>query len=374
MNAANYTLDSLVAELDLQLNRFYMDKDYDFYICNQTGQKHDISVKSGLHTPATLVASINQQLFGAFNNHDIQLAYAVAPDNTCSFVFQSNSATLRFSLFFLDDQAAQFAQRIGFYRALYNGKSRYASNIVFEYPNTQPTIYSIGRTDSNHLVITPACPPIVTGNAQVDSATSTVRVSTDVAHGFRVSDLALITVMGPAPTAQYIVCVSSTESSGVVSFSAGVLPLSGSFPIIMAPYSPSQTSFLFAPRTDCIHASVLGVCPLDAWWTVDSPGTFSHPFPTDLEGWRYALLEMVSPPGLARIEHMGPRQQVKRQLIGKLINLRNDLNLERFFQMTATFYSDIVMTQLHLRLLNPDYSLYKLHGREWSMTIRLYLK
>ena len=373
LTADNYDLSSLVTELQLQLNRFYFPSAVSFQIGDLSGQLFTVTLAAGMYTPTAIVRSINLQL-RVLPTVAAQVSYSELPDvNTNEFTF---SSILKFILYFESTQSsAALVTALGFHPARYTSRTTYSSNIEFEFPVTPPTLYCITSNSSQQLLVTPAPSPIVPATSvqqvQVSSSSSSlITVNTTYAHGLAELDLALVTVNGGTQRVVRITGVLSGTQVQFVMAGAGTVTT-----LAIGPYNPTTVSFLMAPRSLSTHASIFGFRPVDVWWTPDFPETFAPAFPADLVGWAYALLEMVEPSGQARIEHMGPKpyQEVKSQLIGKFINLRNNLNLERFYQMTTTFFDKITLTQIRLRLLNPDYTLYQFHGREWSLTIRLYL-
>lgn len=86
----------------------------------------------------------------------------------------------------------------------------------------------------------------------------------------------------------------------------------------------------------------------------------------------YVLLEMLEPiGGSSRVEHNHKNQDRKTTIMAKIIMLEFPI-LERFYPMSATFFGGTKLKYCRFRILNPDHSLYQLHGIKWSATFRLF--
>ena len=129
-----------------------------------------------------------------------------------------------------------------------------------------------------------------------------------------------------------------------------------------------KLNLLFSPKPQALKPSILGFYPQDVLWTgIDD--NFQSPLVYRLQAASYILVQMIYPVGSARIEHnyLGDN---KTDILGKIVILPFPW-LERFYPMKSTFFSNIKLEYVHLRLLNPDHTLYQLHGHEWSATMRL---
>jgi hypothetical protein len=132
---------------------------------------------------------------------------------------------------------------------------------------------------------------------------------------------------------------------------------------------PSTSLLMGCDANPCaIKPWILGFGCEDILWNCSS--TITSPFVYKLRASTYILLELVYPCGSARIEHRSFGDN-KTTILGKIVTLK-DPYLERFYPMKATFFTGIKLTYCHFRLLNPDHSLYKLHGHDWQATFRLH--
>lgn len=132
---------------------------------------------------------------------------------------------------------------------------------------------------------------------------------------------------------------------------------------------PSMSLFTSPNNVQIVKPNILGFGTRDILWR--GPGThICGPFAFRMIPYTYVLLEMVSPVGSARIEHRY-RSDHKTTILAKIL-LSFEPELERFFPMRATFFGGARLTQFHFRILNPDHTLYQLHGQPWRATFRLY--
>ena len=131
-----------------------------------------------------------------------------------------------------------------------------------------------------------------------------------------------------------------------------------------------SVSLLMGLGNPCqIKPMLLGFGPVDMLW--NGPGCIRAPFVYRLQTSEYILLEMTYPAqGSARIEHRAGDDN-RTTILGKIITL-TDPHLDRFYPMMATFYAGTRLEYFEFRLLNPDHSLYQLHGHDWQATFRLH--
>lgn len=132
---------------------------------------------------------------------------------------------------------------------------------------------------------------------------------------------------------------------------------------------PTVSMFTSGNNPCSIKPLILGFGPRDVLWNGNMVTT--SPFVYRLQASTYILLEMVYPcNGSAHIEHRFGDDN-RTTILGKIVTL-TDPFLDRFYPMKATFYTGMKLDYLQFRLLNPDHTLYKLHGHDWQATFRLY--
>lgn len=132
---------------------------------------------------------------------------------------------------------------------------------------------------------------------------------------------------------------------------------------------PTISMLLNGTNACAIKPMTIGFGDKDVLW---SPvfDVIESPFIYQLQDSTYILLEMVYPCGSSRIEHRF-KDDNRTTILGKIITLFDPF-LERFYPMKATFFTGIKLEYFQFRLINPDHTLYKLHGHDWQATFRLY--
>lgn len=131
-------------------------------------------------------------------------------------------------------------------------------------------------------------------------------------------------------------------------------------------------SILTSTLNECaIQAAILGLSPdKDLLYDMVNPvlvAPFVYRFLPN-----YVLLEILEPiGGSSRVEHNHKNQDRKTTILAKIIMLEFPY-LERFYPMTATFFGGTKLKFCRFRILNPDHTLYQLHGNKWSATFRIF--
>jgi hypothetical protein len=212
---------------------------------------------------------------------------------------------------------------------------------------------------------------------QIDTEGKVISIdSGSLVSPFVISDTILVTCQGVV----YVgVIISVTLLSTEIDLSPNIFPadcfgatsstttIQG--PITVQHISGPTTSLLVSGSNSCsIKPSILGFGDNDLMW---NGGTvLESPYTYRLQATTYILLEMVYPIGSSHIEHRYKNDN-RTTILGKIITLFDPF-LDRFYPMKATFYTGIKLEYCHFRLLNPDHTLYKLHGHNWQATFRLY--
>jgi len=89
---------------------------------------------------------------------------------------------------------------------------------------------------------------------------------------------------------------------------------------------------------------------------------------TSLSGPSYILMQIVDPMGSAQCEQVSMGGNVSG-IIGKLVFVSLFKTLYEHVPRIFRFFPARRVTEIHVRLLNPDGSLYNLHGMHWSATL-----
>lgn len=199
-------------------------------------------------------------------------------------------------------------------------------------------------------------------------------------HSFVAGDTILLTCRGVTYVGTVTPPVTATDTN--VDISPNQLPIDCFGPVLPAhgiavqgpiliqhSRTPTISIFTSGNNTCSIKPLILGFGSRDVMW--NGTDVAESPFVYRLQASTYILLEMVYPClGNARIEHRYNGDN-RTTILGKIITL-SDPFLDRFYPMKATFYTAVRLEYCHFRLLNPDHTLYKLHGHDWQATFRLY--
>ena len=90
--------------------------------------------------------------------------------------------------------------------------------------------------------------------------------------------------------------------------------------------------------------------------------------PLDLGGPSYVLMQILDPMGSAQCEQTSARGNVSG-IIGKLVFVSLFKTLYEHVPRIFRFFPARRVTEIHVRILNPDGSLYQLRGAHWSATL-----
>jgi hypothetical protein len=380
------TPDSIIQELNFQSNRFYFDPvsaPYTIILSDALlGTAYTITIPTGVYTPISLATTLTDLIQVAWAGSDIQVFYITLPDRTNQFLFTSPSETL----FNLDFSTSTAAFKLGYTFTNFRGYSSYKSNVPFEYHDCNSEhfngcIFNFGllAATSNRMLISANPPPPLPDDGttlatRTGANSDELTITSTLAHGFQVGDIATVTVTGVT----YTLPVSEVSSGTQVILDIGALDLGGLAPntsIALAHVMPCKLSLLFAPRcSNNFLFRVLGFPACDVMWTPSFCGTYMGPFVIDTNSRSYVLVQIPEPSGgSARFEHTDVTCHNQTNIIGKVVLLVNPVRaLDRYYPMTLFYFSKTILTQLRIRILNPDNSLYQFHGASWSGTLRFY--
>ena len=98
-----------------------------------------------------------------------------------------------------------------------------------------------------------------------------------------------------------------------------------------------------------------------------SGGWFSAQ-PVDVRGPTYVMMQIVDPTGSAQCEHISADGN-SSGYIGKCVFLSLFRTLNEHAPRLFKFFPNRRVTEIHVRLLNPDGTLYQMYGLPWSATL-----
>jgi hypothetical protein len=99
-------------------------------------------------------------------------------------------------------------------------------------------------------------------------------------------------------------------------------------------------------------------------------GGFVSPYPINLDVDTYVLVQIqCNRNGKTDATHLASGE--KLEIVGKVQRDRLSLRLGESYTRRLTLPIPLNTTSAHIRILNPDHTLYQLNGTEWGMTIRI---
>jgi hypothetical protein len=111
-----------------------------------------------------------------------------------------------------------------------------------------------------------------------------------------------------------------------------------------------------------------GIDPVLGCLVPSHNGGWISRFPVDLRGPTYVMMQIVDPVGSAQCEHVS-EDGTMSGYIGKCVFMSVFRTLHEPAPRVMKFFSGRRVTEIHVRLLNPNGTLYKLHGMHWSATL-----
>jgi hypothetical protein len=196
----------------------------------------------------------------------------------------------------------------------------------------------------------------------------------DGIHSFEISHIAQINeaigvVLLVQPT--FIVINFSPNQFSDVVFDNSIFTLPHADPVtlsnvyILRKNTLIVTNLLLAPKSNSIKPIMLGFNDKDYIWdpqqySITSPLTFSLQKPD------YILVEMTSPIGSTWTEHR-TADDSKSTILAKITLVQHPW-LDLKYARKIHFFGGIRLGAVQFRILNPDHSLYQLHGHDWHAT------
>lgn len=379
LTPGNYdTGEQLVQELNFQFNRLLFEDSSEWFRVTDEfgGSDIKVTVTEGLYNPTSFAQSLTEQL--APNN--ITVTYvSVGCDSPGQFVLSSPDV---FVLDFTDPDSANLAKRMGFQIARYTCETEYRSNISFEFPFCKRgypgCVFYFGFThpQSKRMTITVSKPKPLLSTAPTTGVllpnNQLEITNTSLAHGYQVGDLVSI----------------ETSTAEVYEFRVVQVDSGTQFVVDMEATNPTGTANISVTKADCCTLSLLfafreengllqqlaGFPFEDILWQPSNNNTIVAPYLIDLVGFNYVLVRIIDPIGSSHIEHVQVPNRTNSMtgIIAKLVLTRIALRiLDGYYPMKINFYSPKIVTSIQVQILNPNGSLYQLHGFPWTATLRL---
>lgn len=428
----NYNVETFPAQFSTQANRFYFEPPCmtsgmnpisvpppTLVFSDRCGMCQVVHIPFGKYSPETLAQVLENAMNTTSSTNDYRVDY---DSKNGKFKFRTVSGAL-FGLEFNDPRNTGLSflglssgarelsmnERLGFINGCYSGDNMYMSNRTFHVPTkgckctTIPerllsNIYVPLLTRSKKEFGVNACRPRIANGLLTDLGNGFVRIDTflipppappappQYAHGFQPEDV--INVSDQNMTYQLVVAeiISATsflaEISGVSNL-VGVTDLMVCIslfgPVIfnlffgaLCNVSPFTQSFMDSTPyatypINTIRAEITGFPPTAILWNGMGSLPFFAPNQFNLDPPPYLLIELVTPNESRYIQHTFQNDTITN-LLAKIIAYPQ-LRQERAVPQEVNFQGLKVINQLHIRILNPNHTLYHFHGSDWSATM-----
>lgn len=273
------------------------------------------------------------------------------------------------------------------------GNSTLAADPVFLSNVYGPYISQTTRTIGMQVLNQRAIPDAtVVAITSVGSAT-TITLDTSVAHGYQVDDVVTVTfpTLASDPRTRRVRVVEVTNAfefvidvTGDLATELAAVPINLDDNVCVSLYNEPIMNLYFTDRDspkvanvvsmqfyqNPIYPEMLGFPPKAVMWiNSETSLPITAPNHVSLETPDYVLLEFVKPNESTYIQHQWKNDN-KTRLFGKVV-MYPGLRFERNYPIEAIFQGNRTINQLHVRIYNPNHTLYNFHGKDWSMTLVL---
>jgi hypothetical protein len=187
----------------------------------------------------------------------------------------------------------------------------------------------------------------VTGEGRVDSDT----ICFDDSHGFRTNDAVIVTVGDES-------CLTRVISAKLHSIDIDrPHDWHHSHKCCKVKSFPAPL-YLFGAGQDMMLGGL----------AQSQSGGWVSRFPVDMRGPTYVMMQIIDPVGSAQCEHISADGNIGGY-IGKCVFMSIFRTLHEPAPRVLKFFPSRRVTQIHVRLLNPNGTLYQLQGMHWSATL-----
>ena len=371
--------DYLAAMLTGLLNRFsFEDGPVDFTF-RVDGLTHVISVPPGQYGPDQVALVLQTAMQSAVPQAQFQVTW---DPGACRMTFQSVAG---YAFDFVVEDMPVLAERLGLLPnaasgcaadhepCCFRGERRYTTPVLFgccACATACPAdVVTVRFDELTRSLVFAVCPPNRT------LASLPVADGTDItfqeAHGLCVGDTVQLQVASdgiPAQSVWAVVVEVVDAFQVVVDFGGVASPVDGLAVTLVTRAAPFS---LLLARDAChrpfaLHPRVLGFphgVDVNVCVCLRSPACI------DLGHVSFLLLVVDDPKGQTRGEHYAAEDGSNVPNVLAKIELFPTLRLERMLPMSMYLPQGLAVPRVRMRLLNPDHSLYQLHGHTWSGSI-----
>lgn len=391
LNPANYGPDSFTSQLYLQWNRFYFDGGCDnnpanrpiFVFSTTDGTCVQFPIEFGQYTPDTFAEFLATQMNLAdplLNNYTVTWNM-----NTGKFCFEINGGVgnATFGLEFNNINNTFNPAIIGFDAISYRGRLLYCSKNDFHVPTSNccgesvrysslvftPTI----MPSQGKICITVNPPRCVSSASLTDLGGGVVQITSLVpliAHGLQPEDL--VNVRDSATGNIFGLRVIEVVDAFTIRAEVGSVTAfigAAALPVSMCMGDMAVASLLWADRQrpNLLKPQFMGFEYKDVLFSPGMPPPFVSPYAYCLDPPTHVLLVITEPNGATHTNHAWGQNNIPN-IFAKL-SLYPAFRFERSTPMIMYIPQVYQITKMHFLWLNPDHSLYCLHGKHWGLTL-----
>lgn len=397
----DYTDETLTSQLNFQWNRLSFDggcSNLDanrpvLVLSSSTGECFNIPIAFGSYTPDTFAQYLESQMNALDPNGD---TYRVIWDNSKSqFIFESMTNKI-FGFEFTNTTNTLNPAIIGFDYISYRGLTQYASPNLVQVPTMNCCNLSLRyntnwiqpRMDSKFFTFyTQPAKRIADGLAtyQSNGICELTSNAPALAHGLQVDDAVQVQI---ADGTQYVFRVVEVVNAFTVLFDIGTVSTLTTASNLAVSFGQADTmslNFYYSGSSadgnanplrqrlpNILYPKFLGFDYRDMlypgpWTQLSNMSMIKSPFRYNLNPANYLLMVLDQPSCRTHSNHAWG-EKIQPNLFAKII-LYPTFRLERNYPMIAYMSGVEPISQIQVRILNPEYTEYQFHGVNWSCTI-----
>lgn len=370
------TAADVIQAIQFQLNRFVLTSGttYTFQI-NLPDELETHSITMGMIGRFT-AETLCQYLTALMSAANVQITF-----NTNQFLFARSGGQT--TVFELDFSGSNVAQILGFQTIIYAGKTSYRSDETNIYAGSTYDLRCASTGRPNQVQFSAHAGVLHTDLKQFETAVGAAQIRiktlTTVHHGFQTNDIVRINGDPNIPANKLIVITSTTSTGTVNTFHASLYGIpwitnNGDTFGKMHRFEIPTINLLNTHNSRLSH--LLGFRAHDLIWSQSNKSDHILALnDVNVAPEPYIIVQMLYPDqSLTPYDHHYNQEPPLPYVLGKVTLIKPTNNFYNKPYTTKIFMTSVHrLAQLHVRFLNPDGSLYQLHGRPWSMTLKVSL-
>lgn len=391
IDPGNYGFDSVASQIQLQWNRFWFDGGLTnpagsrpvFVFSSSNGASASFAIDYGRYTIDTFTEMLAAKMTAA---DPLSNTYSVTYDATAGqMVFQCTVPGQTFGLEFAEATQTLNPALLGFDTLSYRGQSMYKSPFPFFMPmmplprsgRYASFVYQVRLANSQHTYQWQVAKPrFITVAQATDNGSGLLEVTTGIApliaHGLQPDDIVTVRDTASGAMMQFPVQKVTDAFTVLLDLGTATAPFAGAAALDvsfgLSGLTPVNLYWAY-PRKSRLPSKFVGFGAMDQTFY----DTAMSPFRAELCRVPYVLLCLPNLNGDTRnnhywqsVQHTGNIPNVFAKVI-----LYPEFRLERIYPMRMEFPATLNVDQVQFVFLNPDHSVYQLHGTEWSATLLL---